>query len=784
MTTATSPGTVVARNEDEPLLRGAGRYLADLRLGQLSAVFVRSSVPNAALLRVESDNARRAPGVIAVLTAPDLDLRPMVAHASGMLPSVFDRPPLATDRVRFVGEPVAVVIALTAAAATDAAALVELHCGPSAPIADPEAALRPEAPKLFATHGSNVAFHAEVADSGALDDAELIVKGRFVNQRVAPAPMETNGALALPGDDGLLTIWASSQRVHGLRDEIAHCLGMPTAEVRVIAPLVGGGFGGKYDTPAETVVVAAVARHLGRAVAWGETRSENLVAMSHGRGQVQYGELGLRRDGTIVGLRCELIADGGGYPALGALVPAMAIRMLPWVYGIPRIDARATTAATSTSMVGAYRGPGRAEAGALIERLIDMAAVDPVDLRRRNLLAAGQFPFPTVTGTVYDCGDYHRALAAAVARIDYDAQRREQARRRACGARRQLGIGVAMWLDITPSNRPGEYAAVDVRADGVGGVDVLVRAGTCDQGQAHATTWGLIISGALGVPLQRVTLAPADTATVPKGTGTGSARSLQVTGGSVLDASHQILAQARAVAAHLLEANPDDIVVTPAGTLAVAGSPGRDLTWGTLAAAAERRDLPPEVAALIPPAGLGAEADIEQAGPTFPAGTHIALVEVDTETGHVEVLRFVAVDDCGRVINPTVVTGQQHGGVAQGIAQALYEQVSYDAAANPITTTFADYLVPSAADLPSFEVDTVETLTPINALGAKGIGQAGAIGATPAVQNAVIDALSHLGVRHIDLPLTPERVWRAIRSAPRSPSTVPISDPEADDVQG
>jgi carbon-monoxide dehydrogenase large subunit len=490
---------------------------------------------------------------------------------------------------------------------------------------------------------------------------------------------------------------------------------------------------------------------------------------------VQYGELGLRRDGTIVGLRCDLVADGGGYPSLGALVPGMAIRMLPWVYGIARIDARATSAATTTSMVGAYRGPGRAEVGAMVERLMDMAAleleIDPIELRRRNLLTPTQFPFSTVTGAVYDCGDYHRSLDVAQHRIGYHAQRRRQAERRRDGSLRQLGIGVAMWLDITPSNRPGEYAAVDIRADGEGGVAVEVRAGTCDQGQAHATTWGLIISGALGVPLRRVTLAPADTFTVPSGTGTGSARSLQVTGGSLLDASRQILLQAQVVAAHLLEAAPDDIVVTPSGTLAVAGSPDRDVTWGALAEAVERGTLPPEVAAVVPPEGFGAEADVEQSGPTYPAGTHIALVEVDTETGQVELLRFVAVDDCGNVVNPTVVTGQQHGGVAQGIAQALFEQVSYDEEANPISSTFADYLVPSAADLPSFEVETVQTPTPVNALGAKGIGQAGAIGATPAVQNAVIDALSHLGVSHIDLPLSPERVWQAIRRAQNNQST-------------
>jgi len=783
---AMSPEKGGPRNEDDPLLRGAGRYLQDLRLGQLEAVFVRSSAANATVTAIKTETARAAPGVIAVFTAADLALQPMVAHASGMLSPAFNRPPLATDRARFVGEALAVVVAATESQATDAAELIEVHYGPSAACTDAETALGNEAPLLFPEHGTNVAFEVDHLDAGALDAAEIVVRARVVNQRVAPAPMETNGALAIPADDGTVTVWAASQRVHGLRDEIAHCMSARPEDIRVVAPLVGGGFGGKYDTPAETVVVAAAARRLGRAVAWHETRRENLMSMSHGRGQIQYGELGLRRDGTIVGLRCYLIADGGGYPALGALVPGMALRMLPWVYGIGRIDARCVTAATSTSPVGAYRGPGRAEAGGLIERLVDLAAVeldiDPVDLRLRNVLQPEQFPFPTVTGTTYDCGDYGRALKEAVAHSEYHSLRHEQTRRRQAGDRLQLGIGVAMWLDITPSIRPGEYAAVDIRPTDDGQIDVVVRAGTCDTGQSHATTWGLILTQVLGVPVGRVTLAPPDTATVPYGTGTGSARSLQVTGGSLVAAAHQILEQARSVAAHLLEAAPEDVVVTSAGTLAVNGSSDRGVSWHEVARAAQGSALPPEVAALIPVGGLGAHADVEQAGPTFPAGAHIAVTEVDVETGAVTLLRFVAVDDCGVIINPMVVTGQQHGGIAQGIAQALYEQISYDDAGNPLSSSFADYLVPSAADLPSFDVHTVETPTPVNALGAKGIGQAGAIGATPAVQNAVIDALSHLGVRHIDLPLTPERVWRALRSATRA-ATNPLDAVEVPRAQ-
>jgi carbon-monoxide dehydrogenase large subunit len=366
---------------------------------------------------------------------------------------------------------------------------------------------------------------------------------------------------------------------------------------------------------------------------------------------------------------------------------------------------------------------------------------------------------------VYDVGAYRLTLEEAVAAIDYESLRREQADRRRQGGR-QLGIGVAMWLDATPLNRPGEFAAVDVVTLADGSVDVAVRAGTTDQGQGHATTWGLILSGILGVPVESVRLAPSDTAIVPKGEGTGSARSLQVTGSAVYRAGHRLLDQARVVAAHLLEAAPGDIVVNRDGRLCVAGTPTRSVTWSEVAAVAAEPDvLPIEVAAHLPAGRLSAESDEDNEGPTFPSGTHAAVVEVDVETGLVEILRFVAVDDCGRVINPVTVAGQQHGGIAQGVAQALYEQIVYDAAGNPLTSNFADYTLPSAAELPALEVHTIETPTPRNPLGAKGIGQGGAIGATPAVQNAVVDALSHLGVRHIDLPLTPQRVWEAISMA-------------------
>jgi carbon-monoxide dehydrogenase large subunit len=392
--------------------------------------------------------------------------------------------------------------------------------------------------------------------------------------------------------------------------------------------------------------------------------------------------------------------------------------------------------------------------------------MDPVELRRRNLIGADAMPFTTATGLTYDSGDYRKSLDLAVARAGDESLRQQQAERRARRDPVALGIGVALWLDVTPRNRAGEYAALDIEAGPGDSIRVNVRAGTCDHGQGHATTWGLILSDILGIPVEAVRLAPTDTALVPRGDGTGSARSLQVTGSTLTVAGREVLVQAQAIAAHLLEADPRDIVVTDTGRLGVAGTPTRNVSWiEVVRAAAQHASLPPSVAALVPSGQLGASADIDQDGPTFPYGVHVAVVEVDTETGAVSLVRFVAVDDCGRVINPVVVEGQQHGGIAQGIAQALYEHITYDDLGTPLANNFVNYLVPAAADLPGFDVQTSETPTTINILGAKGIGQGGAIGAAPAVQNAVIDALASFGVRHIDMPLSPQRVYDAITEA-------------------
>jgi carbon-monoxide dehydrogenase large subunit len=727
------------RTEDPPLLRGEARYVDDLRVGQLHAVFVRSPVAAGRIVGIDPSRAAGAPGVAGVFTAADLDIGRLPSHP--MLPSAFDRAPLAVDAVRFVGDPVAVVVADTRALAVDAAELVEVTLERTAATVDPRDALGAAA--LLAEHPTNVAYErTDGTEAGVLGGADVVVQVECVNQRVAPAPMEPDGALAVPDGDSI-TVWASTQRVHQLRDALVGALGVP---VRVVAPQVGGGFGGKFEPTPETLVVAAVAHRLRRAVAWTQTRSENLLAMPHGRGQYQRGSLALRADGTFLGIWVDLLGDAGAYPMVGALIPNATLLMAPGPYRFARAGGEGRSAITNTTPVGAYRGAGRPEACALLERLVDRAAVelgiDPVELRRRNLVGRDEFPFTSATGMTYDSADYRGCLDTACALVDYRGRRVEQGARRARGTTPLLGIGVVMWMDCTPMNRPGEYASVTVLPDEADGVRVVVRDGAGDQGQSHRSTWAILLGETLGISPDRVDLELADTAAVPSGEGTGSARSLMLAGNAVAEAGARVREAARERAADTLEAAVDDVVLDARG-FSVAGVPARAVAW---------RELAPITSAV----------DFDQPGPTFPSGAHAAVVEVDPETGRVRLVQFVAVDDCGRVVNPMVVEGQQHGGIAQGIAQALSEQVVFDDAGNLLTSTFAEYGIPSAAELPSIDARTKPTRSPVNPLGAKGIGQAGAIGSTAAVQSAVIDALAHLGVRHIDLPLTPERVWRAI----------------------
>jgi carbon-monoxide dehydrogenase large subunit len=751
-------GNRVLRKEDPKFLTVGGTYVDDLPLaGALHVTYVRSTVAHGRIVEVDTAEAVAAPGVVAVFTSADVDLAPLGSNPS------FARPLLAQDVVRFVGEPVAVVVSETRAQGVDAAELVYVDYEPLPVVLDPAAAAGNET-LLYPDAGTNVAIEFQFGrDESLFDDCEVVVRQRMVNQRVAPAPLEARAAAAVWGDDGRLTHWGSTQSPHILQGELARALELDVAQVHVITPDVGGGFGAKAFAYPEEILVAWMARRLGRPVRWVETRSENMVGLSHGRAQWQEVELGGRRDGTFEAYRLTVLQDAGAYPGTGAFLPWMTRTMASGVYAVPKVECNAVSVVTNTTPTGAYRGAGRPEATAAIERIADVFAaeigMDPAEVRRRNLLPPDAFPYTTPTGSVYDSGDYERALDLVLEAADYQALRAEQARRRETRDVRQLGLGLSVYVEITNGVGGGEFAAVEVRPDG----RAVVRTGTSPHGQGHVTAWAMLASDQLGIPIEDVDVIHGDTDVVPRGMGTMGSRSLQSGGVAVHQAAGQVVDRARQLAADLLEASPDDVVLDKGlGRFHVAGTPAIARTWAELAQAESESEGG---------GGLAAEVDFAPPGPTFPFGAHLAVVEVDTETGKVEVVRLVAVDDAGRILNPLLAEGQVHGGLAQGIAQALLEEVRYDEDGNPVTSNLADYAFVSACELPSFETVPMETPTPYNELGAKGIGESGTIGSTPAVQNAVVDALAHLGVRHLDMPCTPERVWRAIADATTAAAT-------------
>ncbi len=759
-------GNAVLRLEDPRFLRGQASYIANLEWPDTVIVdFVRSPFAHALIRSVDTTAASAIEGVAGVFTAADLGLAPHQVFVT--VADAFARPPLATDRVRFVGEPVVAIAATDRRALADALAAVEIDYDPLPVVVDPEAAFSPDAPVIFPDHGSNVSFsNVDPYDDDFFADADLVVRGRFHNQRVAVVPMEANAAAAVPGDDGRLTVYLSTQMPHLAHPMLAKVLGMPKEQIRIIAPDVGGGFGGKAGLYTEYSAVAAVARALGKPATWTECRSDNMVGLYHSRGQVQYVELGVKRDGSFTGLRARIVGESGAYPGIGTMLPGGTRRMSQGNYALPKLSVDVACAVTNTTPTGAYRGAGRPEAASMVERIVDQAALelgmDPAEIRRKNFLPDDAFPYTTHTGVLYDSGAYNVPLDAVLRLAGYDDLRAEQARRRAAGDPKLLGIGLATYVEITAGGSAGEYGAVEINTDG----SATIRVGTSGHGQGHPTSFAMIVADRLGIPMEQVHLVQSDTDEVRSGGGTGGSKSLQLGGSAIWEASEAVLAKAKALAAHLLESSPDDIVVHDGGTVGVAGVPARALSWAELAqAAADPARSGGVVDHSDGTAGLAAQLDFASKGATFPFGAHIAVVEVDRDTGRVTLERHVAVDDCGTVLNPLIVAGQQHGGVASGVSQALYEHVVYDDHGNPLTSTLADYLLPSAAEFPSFEVHSTETPTPYNPLGAKGIGEAGTIGATPAVQNAVVDALAHLGVRHLDMPLTPERVWRAIVEA-------------------
>ncbi len=758
-------GNSVVRLEDPVLLTGAGRYVDDLDSPEAARVaFVRSSIAHGTLASVDVDEARAMPGVLAVYHAGGDDLGLAPFQSFPMLAETFNRPVFARGRVRFVGDIVAAVVAETAAQAVDAAEAIVVEIDPLPVVVSQAAALSADAPLLFPDNETNVCFATAFgADSDPLDGAEAVAEVSMVSQRLAGVPMEVNGCLMVPTDEPAgITCWISHQAPHSVQPALAAVLGLEPESVRVVCPWVGGGFGPKAAVYVEYLVAAAAAMRLGRPVRWAETRSEDMVALVHGRDYTMNAKLGLTNDGRIVGLDASIVASGGAYPAIGAVLPMLTQMMVVGVYDVPKVRFQGTTVVTNTTPVGAYRGAGRPEATQLIERVLDVAAdqldIDPAEIRRRNFIDPGAFPMTTVTGGSYDSGEYAKALDAALVAAGYEDLRAEQARRRADGDRVQLGIGVSTYVEVTaPLGLHTEYGAVEIHQDGT----VSMAVGTSSHGQGHHTAFAMVASEVLGIPMDRIRLVNSDTAAVPRGAGTLGSRSLQTAGNAVFAASKEVLVRAQHIAAHQLEASPDDIVAGEIG-LYVAGVPDRPVSWEELAAAsADPARLPDD----LEPGPLRHEGDFDGTGSTFPFGAHVSVVEVDTETGKVTIRRHVAVDDCGRILNPLLVRGQQHGGIAQGAAQALFEWVQYDEDGNPMTTTLVDYAVPAASELPSFEASNTETDSPRNPLGAKGIGESGTIGSTPAIQNAVVDALSHLGITHIDMPCTPERIWLALESA-------------------
>jgi len=754
-------GNAVLRREDPTLLTGADKYYDDLEVAGLGYIyFVRSPYAHARFSSIDTSIAVDMPGIVGVYTADNLEIADFQGFP--MFPPVFNRPPLAKGKVRFVGDIVAAVVADSREEAVDAAETVDVDYEPLPAVTDLEAALEDDAPLLFEEHGSNNVFETGVGleDGDPLEGAEVVVEGRVVSQRLAGVPMEPNGCVAVP-DGEHLTLWLSSQNPIAVRDAIVGQLGLDPANLRVVAPAVGGGFGPKAGPYVEHFITTAVAAKLGRAVKWTEERGENMVSLVHGRAMVLTAKLGFTSDGTITGMDATAKADSGAYPGIGGFLTVFTQTMIQGVYRIPKLRFQAVSSTTNTTTTGAYRGAGRPEATQLLERVIDMAAdklgMDPAEIRRKNFLQPDEFPLTTHGGANYDSGEYEVALDAVLEASDYQGLLAQQAERRASGATKQLGIGLSSYVEVTaPAGLHIEYGAVEVNTDGT----VTARVGTSSHGQGHETAFSMIVSDMLGVEMDDVTLLQSDTDEIPRGAGTMGSRSLQTAGSAVHVASQTVLAKAKTLAAHLLEAAVDDIV-TGEGGLQVAGVPTSNVSWSELATAANDASKRPE--GMEP--GLAHELDFDGTDSTFPFGSHVSLVEVDTETGQVEMLRHIAVDDCGRILNPMLVQGQQHGGIAQGAAQALYEIVQYDDDGNPITSNLMDYAIPSAAELPSFETSNTETPSPRNPLGAKGIGESGTIGSTPAIHNAVVDAVSHLGVTHIDMPLTAQTVWQAIQAA-------------------
>ncbi len=788
-TTAERPapeiGQARKRKEDAHLLTGRTTWTDNMTLpGILHLAILRSPMSHARIISVDVSAALRLPGVIGAFSGQDFkDVQGTIPCAWPVTADMVNpgHPSLAVDQVNHVGEAVAVVAARDKASAEDALEAIEVDYEPLPVVLDMEAALADGAtlvhPHLTSNKSFTWEFESGAAGTGgaiddALRDAEITVKRRFRQQRLIPAFMEPRSTVVQPVGDGV-TVWSSTQIPHILRTMLALSLGIAEQKVRVIAPDVGGGFGGKLQVTPEEFICTLVAQRVGKPVKFTESRSESLMSAHHGRDQIQDITLTANRDGTFTALDVHLLADMGAYLRLVSPgIPILGAFMYNAIYKIPAYRFVCDGVFTTKTPTDAYRGAGRPEATFAIERIVDeMAAelgMDPMELRRKNWITHEEFPYTTVSGLTYDSGNYEAATERALELIGWDELKSEQAERRASRDPMQLGLGISTFTEmcgLAPSRVLGalSYAAggwenASIRVLATGKVEVVT--GSSAHGQGHETAWSQIVADQLGVPFDDVEVIHGDTQSSPKGMDTYGSRSLTIGGIAIVHAAERVIAKAKRIAAHMLEASEDDIEFAD-GTFSVRGAPGtgktiQDVAFATFAA----HDLPDGVEAT-----LDADATFDPDNFSFPHGTHLCAVDVDTETGRATIRKYVSVDDVGQVINPQIVEGQVHGGIAQGIAQALYEEAVYDEDGNLTTGTLVDYLVPSAVDLPSFTTDRTVSLSTTNPLGVKGVGEAGTIASTPAVVNAIVDALRPFGVTDVPMPCTPERVWRAVQEA-------------------
>lgn len=766
-------GTSIKRREDPRLITGQATYVDDIKLlGMLHMAVLRSPYGHARINSISTQTARQHPGVVAVYTAADVKGKvgdiavavPIGHIAKGM----GTRGPLAQDKVRFYGDPVAVVIADDPYTARDALDLIEVDYEPLPAITDVEKAMQANAPLLYEEFGTNVAFSMH-PPSDEIDkvfeqtkaDGGVVVRARVVNQRLAPVSMETRGVVAeYRKSDKSLTVWSSSQIPHLLRNILSAQVGLPQHQVRVIVPEVGGGFGSKLNVYPEEMMAAFATMQTGHPVKWIEDRSENLAVTVHGRDQVDYIEVAANKDGRVTGMKVHGISDLGSYSQLftDVIMIAFGFPVACGSYDIP-VHLSADVVFTNKAPTDAYRGAGRPEATYVVERAMDLVAnelgKDPAEIRKINFIKPGQFPYKSSAGAVYDTGNYEPALDKAMAIIGYEQLRAEQAQKRAEG--KLMGIGISSYIEICGFGPKGSapvglYESARVRVEQSG--TVMVYTGSSPHGQGEETTFAQIVADEFSIPVENVIIMHGDTDSTPEGRGTYGSRTTAVGGSAVFNAVQRLKEKMKQIAGHMLEASASDVTLED-GKFSVAGSPQKAVAFNDVAAAA---NLSNTLAPGIEP-GLETTVFFEPEACVFPFGTHICAVEVDKDTGEAKITRFVAVDDCGRQLNPMIVQGQVHGGIAQGVGQAMWEEVVYNEDGQLLTATLMDYAMPIAKELPLFELDHTVTPTPVNPLGVKGVGEAGTIGSTPAVAAAVADAL---GVPHVDMPFRAEKLWKII----------------------